>query len=45
MVDMVTDAFRYDRNADGEWVCIRTPDALAFMEGVKQGKRYSVDIK
>ena len=45
MVDMVADAFRYDRDADGEWVCIRTHDALSLLEGIKQGKRYSVDIK
>lgn len=42
---MIADAFRWSQDADGEWLCIRTKDAQPFLENVKQGKPYTVEIK
>lgn len=42
---MIADAFRWSKDADGEWLCIRTKDAQPFLENVKQGKQYTVEIK
>lgn len=42
---MIADAFRWSQDADGEWLCIRTKDAQPFLENVKQGKQYTVEIK
>lgn len=42
---MIADAFRWSQDADGEWLCIRTKDAQPFIENVKQGKQYTVEIK
>ena len=42
---MIADAFKWSQDADGEWLCIRTKDAQPFLENVKQGKQYTVEIK
>ena len=42
---MIADAFRWSQDAEGEWLCIRTKDAQPFLENVKQGKQYTVEIK
>lgn len=42
---MIADAFRWSKDADGEWLCIRTKDAQPFLESVKQGKPYTIEIK
>ena len=42
---MIADAFRWSQDDDGEWLCIRTKEAQPFLENVKQGKQYTVEIK
>lgn len=42
---MIATDFRWYADADGQWLCIRTKDAQSFLESVKQGKTYSVEIK
>jgi len=42
---MIADAFKWSKDIDGEWLCIRTKDAMPFLETVKDGKQYKVEIK
>lgn len=39
------DGFRWSADAEGEWLCIRTPAARNILENLEPGKKYDFDVQ
>lgn len=39
------DGFRWSADAEGEWLCIRTPAARNILESLEPGKKYDFEVK
>lgn len=41
---MTADKIKWMRDSDGDWLMLRTKDAMSFLETVVEGKTYDVEI-